>query len=250
MASGESDCKGPPACAGTRLGSDRGQWSRQSLSDRAWQSWRVSVRKSRRRRARLRWWRRGFRLCLCADARARTLGSRHRGERGPRPLVVLGRSASYSLFGPNFRASNSVWLRRVRNMKFSSHDHLQSRPVRARPGAVVLLLLVAALGAGGGVEKKHKVVEIKVREIDPAQAAKVSYARQIKPILVDNCLECHSTEDHKGGLDITSVANLIKGGKKASPAVLPGDPDKSALIEYLRGLREPQMPKGNPVLSE
>jgi hypothetical protein len=99
-------------------------------------------------------------------------------------------------------------------------------------------------------EKPRKVVEIKVRPLDAAEAAKVSYARQIKPILVDNCLECHSTEDHKSGFDVTSVANLIKGGKKASPAVVPGEPDKSALVEYLRGLREPQMPKSNPVLSE
>jgi len=109
---------------------------------------------------------------------------------------------------------------------------------------------LTALGCGAAEEKARKVVEIKVRTIDPAEAAKVSYARQIKPILVDNCLECHSTEDHKGGLDVTSVANLIKGGKKTTPAITPGKPDDSALVEHLRGLREPQMPKGNPVLSE
>ena len=85
------------------------------------------------------------------------------------------------------------------------------------------------------------MVEIKVREMDPAAAASISYARQIKSIIVDNCLECHSTEDHKGGLDATTVANLIKGGKKTAPAILPGKPDESPLVEYLRGLREPQI---------
>src|SRR2546422_7073496 len=113
-----------------------------------------------------------------------------------------------------------------------------------------LLWLALAFGAGGAEEKKAKVVEIKIRQLDPAEADKVSYARQIKPILVDNCLECHSTKDHKGGLDATSVASLLKGGKKAAPAIVPGKPDESPLVEYLRGLREPQMPKGNPVLSE
>ena len=96
---------------------------------------------------------------------------------------------------------------------------------------------------------KNKTVEIKLRNIDPKEAATVSYIRQIKPILVDNCLECHSTKDHKGGLDATTVQNLIKGGKKASPSILPGKPDKSPLVEYIRGIREPQMPKGSPALT-
>jgi mono/diheme cytochrome c family protein len=135
-------------------------------------------------------------------------------------------------------------------MKCSSLDPLLSPVASARVGGLVLPLLLAALAAAGGEEPKRKVVEIKVRDIDPAQAAKISYIRQIKPILVDNCLECHSTKDHKGGLDATSVASLIKGGKKANPAIVPGKPDESALVEYLRGLREPQMPKGNPALSE
>src|ERR1043166_3973433 len=135
-------------------------------------------------------------------------------------------------------------------MKCSSLDPLLSPVASARAGGLVLPLLLAALAAAGGEEPKRKVVEIKVRDIDPAQAAKISYIRQIKPILVDNCLECHSTKDHKGGLDATSVASLIKGGKKANPAIVPGKPDESPLVEYIRGLREPQMPKGNPALSE
>src|SRR6266566_6411961 len=79
--------------------------------------------------------------------------------------------------------------------------------------AVFLFCVIAS--AGAAEEKQRKVVEIKVREMDAAAAAKISYARQIKSIIVDNCLECHSTEDHKGGFDATTVANLIKGGKKA-----------------------------------
>ena len=42
----------------------------------------------------------------------------------------------------------------------------------------------------------------------------------------------------------------MKGGKKAGPAIVPGKPDESPLVQYLRGLRKPQMPKGNPALSE
>ena len=91
---------------------------------------------------------------------------------------------------------------------------------------------------------------IEVRDIDPTAAAQVSYARQVKPLLDNNCSDCHSGDEHKGGLDASSVAGLLKGGKKAGPAVIAGKPDESPLVQFVRGLRQPQMPKGNPPLSE
>jgi len=45
--------------------------------------------------------------------------------------------------------------------------------------AVGGLLALTSLGAGAAEEKARKVVEIKIRRIDTAEAAKVSYARQI-----------------------------------------------------------------------
>src|ERR1051326_1410705 len=129
--------------------------------------------------------------------------------------------------------------------------HHCGRMVRRLFGLSVLICAVAALALSAAEDqKKHAITEIKIRKLDPNEAAKVSYARQIKLILSDNCDECHSAEDHKGGYVITSVATLIKGGKKASPAIIPGKPDESPLVQYLRGQREPQMPKGNPALSE
>src|SRR5437667_10766102 len=90
-------------------------------------------------------------------------------------------------------------------MKARHESH--SQPYCAAVGfcALAVFLFCVIACAGAAEEKKHKVVEIKVREMDAAAAAKISYARQIKAIIVDNCLECHSTEDHKGGLDATTV---------------------------------------------
>ena len=113
-----------------------------------------------------------------------------------------------------------------------------------------LMLLLVPAGVCGEDAPGRGRGEIAVREIEPAAAAQVSFAGQIKPILTDNCLDCHSAEEHKGGLDASTVATLLKGGKKAGPAVVPGKPDESALVQFIRGLREPQMPKGNPPLSE
>jgi mono/diheme cytochrome c family protein len=120
-------------------------------------------------------------------------------------------------------------------------------------GAVSLtafICLFAALSTNAQEQKKRPITEIKIRKLDANEAAKVSYARQIKQILTDNCDECHSADEHKGGFEITTVSQLIKGGKKASPAIIPGKPDESPFVQYLRGQRDPQMPKGNPALTE
>ena len=100
------------------------------------------------------------------------------------------------------------------------------------------------------VAATHPAAQIAVREIEPKLADQVSYARQIKPILAENCLDCHSAEEQKSGLDVSTVPTLLQGGKKAGPAIVPGKPDESAVVQFVRGLREPQMPKGNPPLSE
>jgi mono/diheme cytochrome c family protein len=120
-----------------------------------------------------------------------------------------------------------------------------------RISGTVLALLVAAVASPPGADPAAPPTDgIKIREIDPASASQVSYARQIKPLLDNNCSDCHSADEHKSDLDASSVAALLKGGKKAGPAIVRGKPDESPLVQFVRGLRRPQMPKGNPPLSE
>src|ERR1051326_4134268 len=91
------------------------------------------------------------------------------------------------------------------------------------------LFALAALAALAASAPDAPVVQIALRKLDRGEAATVSFSGQIKPILLNNCIECHSSEDHKGGLDVTSVATLLKGGKKAGPAIIAGKPDESPL---------------------
>jgi mono/diheme cytochrome c family protein len=111
------------------------------------------------------------------------------------------------------------------------------------------IVLFFALKRSSTAEATKPVVAIAIRQIDFQEAAKASYTQNIKPLLEEHCSECHSGDEHKGGFDASSVPNLVKGGKKASPAIIPGKPDESAVVQYLRGQREPQMPKGNQKLS-
>ncbi len=115
--------------------------------------------------------------------------------------------------------------------------------------ALGLWLLPAIIFPALAAEKKK--TGIKVRPIDLKEAPKVSYTRDIKPILVNNCIECHSPEDKKSGFDATTVKALFEKGKKAGPGVVPRKPDESAVVQYIRGLADgPQMPKGSEALSE
>ncbi|HZE98327.1 MAG TPA: c-type cytochrome domain-containing protein [Planctomycetota bacterium] len=77
----------------------------------------------------------------------------------------------------------------------------------------------------------------------------VSFAKDVFPIFKENCLSCHKADKKKGKLDMSTYADLMKGGKQGSP-VKPGDPAKSLIIEMTTG-KEPEMPeKGDPLKPE
>ncbi len=61
------------------------------------------------------------------------------------------------------------------------------------------------------------------------------FERKIRPLLVENCYECHKAGAKKlgGGLLLDSRAGLIKGGD-TGPVITPGDPEASLLIQAVR----------------
>jgi hypothetical protein len=70
------------------------------------------------------------------------------------------------------------------------------------------------------------------------------FESRIRPVLIEHCLECHSNNDNqKGGLSLTSRAGLLRGGE-SGPAIVPGKPDASLLLEALRYESYEMPPKG------
>src|SRR5215207_7329658 len=62
------------------------------------------------------------------------------------------------------------------------------------------------------------------------------FEKKVRPILVEHCLKCHGDlkgKEPKGGLRLDSRAAALKGGD-SGPAIVPGDADKSKLIEAVR----------------
>jgi hypothetical protein len=74
-------------------------------------------------------------------------------------------------------------------------------------------------------------------------AAVEFFEKRVRPLLVDNCYNCHSANTNaKGGLRVDDRNGLIEGGS-SGPAVVPGDPAKSLLIRAVRHEDEaPKMP--------
>lgn len=75
-----------------------------------------------------------------------------------------------------------------------------------------------------------------VSSITPAFAAISDdefFEKNIRPVLIEHCMECHGEKKQKGGLRLDSRAAAIAGGDLGA-ALLPGHPDRSPLIEAVR----------------
>jgi cytochrome c553 len=86
---------------------------------------------------------------------------------------------------------------------------------------------------------------IAARAAEPAGEAVEFFEKEIRPLLVARCHECHGdVEKPKGGLRLTSRAGLMTGGE-TGPAAVPGKPSESLLIEAVRyqGLKMPPKAK-------
>lgn len=82
--------------------------------------------------------------------------------------------------------------------------------------------------------------------------AEVDFVKDIKPILEDSCLKCHSGSDPKGKLKMDTRANLLKGGKNGE-VVTVGKSGDSRLYELITlGKNEDgrMPPDGEPLTKE
>lgn len=76
------------------------------------------------------------------------------------------------------------------------------------------------------------------------------FESKIRPVLASSCYDCHAAEKQKGGLRLDWRDGLLKGGK-LGPAIVPGDPEKSLLIQAIAHTHaELKMPKSGDALSQ
>ncbi len=78
---------------------------------------------------------------------------------------------------------------------------------------------------------------------DPTAADVEFFEKKIRPLLDTHCYSCHAKGKREGGFSLASRAAMLKGGDSQTPAVVPGDPEKSPLIEAVHYNDVVKMPK-------
>ncbi|NQV23523.1 MAG: DUF1553 domain-containing protein [Rhodopirellula sp.] len=83
------------------------------------------------------------------------------------------------------------------------------------------------------------------RADDARKVAQIKFFEMhVRPLLARHCLECHSAESQKGKLRLDSRAAILKGGESEEPAIVPGKPEESPLIDAVRYESYEMPPKG------
>ncbi|MEM9160193.1 MAG: DUF1549 domain-containing protein, partial [Verrucomicrobiota bacterium] len=80
------------------------------------------------------------------------------------------------------------------------------------------------------------------------------FALNVKPVLAEKCFSCHGDDpkEIEGGLDMTTLEGLLKGGDAFEDVLIPGDSEFSFIMEAIRW-EDPDFempPKENDRLSE
>lgn len=103
--------------------------------------------------------------------------------------------------------------------------------------------LAILLAACGGCHAFAQLIPDPAKEIE-------FFEKRVRPILVERCYECHGAKKQKGGLRLDSQASTRKGGE-SGPALVPGHPEKSKMIEAI-SYRNPdlQMPPKNKLSND
>lgn len=68
----------------------------------------------------------------------------------------------------------------------------------------------------------------------------VHFEQEIRPVLVNKCIECHGEHKQEGGLRLDTAEGLLAGGD-SGPTIIPGKPEESILIDAIhhRGFEMP-----------
>ncbi|MBT6957840.1 MAG: hypothetical protein HN996_05410, partial [Opitutae bacterium] len=78
---------------------------------------------------------------------------------------------------------------------------------------------------------------------------KTTWEDHVFSLMEASCISCHNPDKAKGGLDLSSYSNLLKGGSSGG-SVVPGNPDASLLYKVTAHLEEPYMPHKKDKLSD
>jgi cytochrome c553 len=93
---------------------------------------------------------------------------------------------------------------------------------------VLWLLAIAVSGVFVGASFADQPAEKKLSEADRV------FIDDVRPLLATRCVACHGAEKAEGGLRLDSRTAALAGGD-TGPALVPGKPDESLLLQAVKG---------------
>ena len=90
-------------------------------------------------------------------------------------------------------------------------------------------VLVGLLASCSTMNETPEVIVILPEGEGAGDVGKVSFSKQIKPILVGKCLACHHPNSDKTDISFVSRDSMLKASKER-PILVPGEPEKSTLF--------------------
>ena len=117
-------------------------------------------------------------------------------------------------------------------MSRASHRVAATRFVATRAFA-----LLTALGVG----TQAFAIDLPIPIEEPKRDKEVEFHSEVAPLLRKSCLACHNEKVAEAGLNMETLAKMLKGGDNG-PALVVGDAAKSLILARATGSEEPLMP--------
>jgi mono/diheme cytochrome c family protein len=105
------------------------------------------------------------------------------------------------------------------------------------------------------IQRGNNEIEIRVVGTPTAQKPNaptgIDFHAEVMAFLQSRCATCHNASRRDGGYSVSTIEGIFKGGKKfGAKTIVPGKPQESALIGYLRGTIQPRMPMDGKTVPE
>jgi ankyrin repeat protein len=127
----------------------------------------------------------------------------------------------------------------------SGFPHHRDSWLSAAATSWAVLAVTRALPAGSAGAKPPALMNT-LRTASTKKTRKISFAKQIKPILERSCVGCHSGKKPFGGFRLDSRDAILKGGESGTAAIVAGHSEKSPMIDYVSGkVPDSEMPPRN-----
>ncbi len=118
------------------------------------------------------------------------------------------------------------------NTEILNADHAALRTVQryVRGPMKVVCLAAILLALPGGITLN--LVATASADEDVQAQQRTHFEKHVRPLLVTKCLKCHGKDKQEGGLRLDTAAAILNGGD-SGPAVVPGNPKESLLIQAI-----------------